>query len=268
MYNGILQASRTILRDEGFTAFWKGNIPAEFLYLAYGGIQFLSYRETNVYLSSFGLTASLPDGIKGAICGATSGGIATAATYPLDLLRTRFAAQGVGEKRVYRSIYHAVTHIYQTEGPRGYFRGLGAGLSQILPNMGLFFGTYTFVHQLLEYSKEKSLIRHPPTGKPWEDAFAGATASLVAKTGVFPLDLVRKRLQVQGPCRGLYVNGEFMPIYEGGVVRTMFEVARLEGIRGLYKGLGVALIKAVPTSAITMWTFGRALKLVEWWEQR
>jgi solute carrier family 25 thiamine pyrophosphate transporter 19 len=33
-----------------------------------------------------------------------------------------------------------------------------------------------------------------------------------------------------------------------------------EGVRGLYRGLVVSLIKAAPASAVTMWTYERALK--------
>jgi solute carrier family 25 thiamine pyrophosphate transporter 19 len=35
---------------------------------------------------------------------------------------------------------------------------------------------------------------------------------------------------------------------------------RKEGARGLYRGLTVSLLKAAPASAVTMWTYERALK--------
>jgi solute carrier family 25 thiamine pyrophosphate transporter 19 len=33
-----------------------------------------------------------------------------------------------------------------------------------------------------------------------------------------------------------------------------------EGVRGLYRGLVVSLVKAAPASAVTMWTYERALR--------
>lgn len=107
---------------------------AEYLYLTYSGIQFLVYQQTRLFL---GLTAELATkkaaaaGISGAsthasqgllvtvplnvmsvvasssavqsfIAGANAGIVATACTYPFDLLRTRFAVQRdvkVGSKR-------------------------------------------------------------------------------------------------------------------------------------------------------------------------
>lgn len=95
---------------------------------------------------------------------------------------------------------------------------------------------------------------------------AGVLASVAAKTAVFPLDLIRKRLQVQGPTRSMYVHGESLPEY-AGVMRTMVKILREEGPRGLYRGLMVSLWKAAPASAITMWTYERALKGMKEWER-
>ena len=40
-----------------------------------------------------------------------------------------------------------------------------------------------------------------------------------------------------------------------------------EGWTGLYRGLGVGLVKSAPASAITMWTYERALKVLKQMEQ-
>lgn len=90
---------------------------AEYLYLTYGGIQFLIYQQTKLLLSRTADLAaqkaksksmagspiqavpSLLTSIAGSstvqsfISGATAGIMATACTYPFDLLRTRFAIQ-------------------------------------------------------------------------------------------------------------------------------------------------------------------------------
>lgn len=105
---------------------------AEYLYLTYSGIQFLVYQQTKVFLKksadmsaqkaaavkSIGSTSSTATAISGTVtgtvvaaplsvfstvagssavqsfvAGANAGIIATACTYPFDLLRTRFAIQ-------------------------------------------------------------------------------------------------------------------------------------------------------------------------------
>lgn len=304
-----LSTMRAIVRQEGLTGLWKGNIPAEMLYVCYGAIQFTTYRSTtqllanleNVTLPAFTLGGGsggvggpdsgwkchrLPTQAESFLAGAVAGGIATATTYPLDLLRTRFAAQGT--EKVYASLVSSVRDIARHEGVPGFFRGCTAAVGQVVPYMGLFFATYETLRPVMSRAVKKfeaghergherghedkggsatttttsssssSLLTIPPGAG---DATAGMLASVLAKTGVFPLDLVRKRLQVQGPTRTRYVYRN-IPEYKG-VWRTMAMIVRTQGVRGLYRGLTVSLIKAAPASAVTMWTYERALGVLQ-----
>ncbi|CRK18336.1 hypothetical protein BN1723_002476 [Verticillium longisporum] len=252
IYKGTLSTLRHILRSEGLPGLWKGNVPAELMYLCYGGIQFTAYRAATQLLRGGGAHGGteddrhLPHAVESFVAGAAAGAAATTATYPLDLLRTRFAAQG--NDRVYASLRGAVAEIYRDEGPRGFFRGLGPGVAQIVPYMGMFFAAY-----------EGFRLHLGALELPWGggDATAGVMASVMAKTAVFPLDLVRKRIQVQGPTRARYVHKN-IPEYQGalGALRTILKV---EGVRGMYRGLVVSLVKAAPGSAVTVWTYERML---------
>ena len=194
------------------------------------------------------LPMTLPNPIATFISGALAGVTATSATYPLDLLRTRFAAQG--PTKVYSSLVSSIRTIHSCEGLPGFFQGLGAGLAQIVPYMGLFFSAYETLRPPLAQLEL-------PLGSG--AAAAGVLASVIAKTGVFPLDLIRKRLQVQGPARERLAGG-MVPVYDKGLWRVGRDIVKKEGWRGLYRGLGVGLLKAAPASAVTMWTYERAMK--------
>ena len=255
LYRGTLQTMRHIVAHEGITGLWKGNIPAELLYVSYAAVQFTAYRSMSMLLQHLrgqgtgaggGSKKSLPHAAESFICGAVGGAAGTAATYPLDLLRTRFAAQG--NDRVYASLRRAVWEIRRDEGPRGFFRGLTPALAQIMPYMGIFFAAYEGLRR--------------PLGPllPWGgggDAAAGVLASVVAKTAVFPLDLARKRIQVQGPTRARYALKDIPEAR--GTLPTLRGILRRAGPRGLYRGLAVSLFKAAPNSAVTMWTYERVL---------
>lgn len=248
MYKGTLNTMKLIIANEGVTGLWKGNVPAELMYVCYSAVQFTTYRTTAQLLQSIS-DNRLPNAAQSFIAGATAGAAATTATYPLDLLRTRFAAQG--NERVYTGLRHAITDIYRDEGPRGFFRGLGPGVAQIVPYMGIFFALYEGLRLPLG-------DLHLPWGGG--DATAGVMASVMSKTAVFPLDLVRKRIQVQGPTRSRYVHKN-IPEYPGAV-HAMRMIFASEGIRGLYRGLTVSLIKAAPGSAVTVWTYERVLRVL------
>lgn len=118
--------------------------------------------------------------------------------------------------------------------------------------MGLFF---TF------YETFKPILHAQPLPLDYlgtADGISGILASVISKTAVYPLDTVRKRLQVQGPSREKYVHRN-IPEYNTGVAGTIRMILRREGLRGMYRGLTVALVKAAPTSAITVWTFERVM---------
>ncbi|EFX04823.1 mitochondrial dicarboxylate carrier protein [Grosmannia clavigera kw1407] len=255
-YKGTLPTMRHIIAHEGLTGLWKGNVPAELMYVCYSAIQFTAYRTATLLVQqAAGGPGVLPPSIESFVSGAAAGAAATTATYPLDLLRTRFAAQG-SKDRVYTNLRHAVREIARDEGLRGFFRGLGPAILQIAPFMGTFFAVY-------EGLRAPLLRAHLADRLPFGggDAAAGAVAAVAAKTAVFPLDLVRKRIQVQGPTRGRYVHKN-IPVYDGSVGRTLRKIARREGIRGLYRGLTVSLLKAAPASTITVWTYERVLHLL------
>jgi len=226
VYKGTLPTLKRILHEEGLTALWKGNIPAELMYVSYSVVQFTTYRSVAVALHNTLGEGKLPHAVESFIAGASAGAVSTTATYPLDLLRTRFAAQG--KQKVYQSLIGSVRDIARNEGHRGFFRGLSAAVGQIIPYMGMFFATYETLRLPLG-------TLQLPFGSG--DATAGVLASVISKTGVFPLDLIRKRLQVQGPTRELYVHKN-IPVYKG-VFKTMQSIIRTEGTRGLYRGLTV-----------------------------
>ncbi|KAI0175605.1 mitochondrial dicarboxylate carrier protein [Hypoxylon sp. FL1284] len=251
VYKGTVRTLRHIVRHEGLTALWKGNVPAEMMYVAYASVQFTAYRSfTQLLRRALGDQRRLPRAAESFVAGAAAGAAATASSYPLDLLRTRFAAQG--NDRVYASLRRAVRAIGRDEGLRGFFRGLAPALASVVPSMGLFFAAYEGARAPL------ARLDLPADAG---DAAAGVLASLLAKTGVFPLDLVRKRIQVQGPTRARYVHKN-IPEY-AGTLRTVRAILAREGVRGLYRGLTVSLFKAAPASAVTMWTYERTLNFLK-----
>lgn len=61
-----------------------------------------------------------------------------------------------------------------------------------------------------------------------QEAIAGFTAGVISKTTLFPLDVIRKRLQVQGPTCAHYLSGT-IPIYPRNPLFTAVMIIRNEG---------------------------------------
>ena len=122
--------------------------------------------------------------------------------------------------------------------------------------MGLFFAFYESLKPIF------AGVKFPLESLGSGDAIAGILSSILAKSMVFPLDTVRKRLQVQGPSRAKYVYRN-IPVYESGVLHTLKAIMAREGRQGLYRGLSVSLVKAAPASAVTMWTYERMMSTLQ-----
>lgn len=241
---GIVSKAREIYRNEGITVFWKGNVPAEFLYLLYGSVQFTTYKYITTLCTQWELGN---ENFKSAVAGSGAGIAATTATYPLDLFRTRFAAN---KSRTRSSITGTIRLIYNAEGLRGFFRGLSPTLLSIAPNMGLFFSLYESSRRLMESTHLDHLIPAP-------ELVAGFAAGTISKSIVFPLDVIRKRMQLQtstfASSQGVITH------YSSNVFKCARQIATQEGITGLYKGYAISLIKSGFSSAVSIWVFELSL---------
>ncbi|XP_022651148.1 mitochondrial thiamine pyrophosphate carrier-like [Varroa jacobsoni] len=225
-YSGIKQACRLILKEEGITAFWKGNIPAQTLSIVYGGIQFygFEYTKNTLYPNRNDLMSNF-------ICGAVGGGMAMTIAHPLDVLRTRLVAQG--EPKTYSGMFNAIVTMRRREGPLAFYKGFFSNILQVTPYNGACFSFYYLFRAIFDD------IPYVPS-----NIASGALAGFAGKTLVYPFDLIKKRLQVQGFQDHTHKFGN----YEGLVscARSVFET---EGPLGFFKGYVPSCMKAMAMSA-------------------
>lgn len=159
--------------------------------------------------------------------GASAACVATTVTYPFDFMRTIFAAQGVPP--VYTSFRALIHSTWKSQGVAGFYRGILPACSQVMPYMGLNFALY---------EKMRAQNYSPTT--------SGAFAGLLSKLVVYPLDTVKKRMQMQTLPRA---SGA-VPMYTSSLdcVRTM---CRDEGVLALYRGTVPSVAKAIVASSST-----------------
>ena len=84
---------------------------------------------------------------------------------------------------------------------------------------------------------------HEDDLRAWQRVGAGAVAGLMAQTAIYPLDVVRRRMQTHEGRGQLYRSP----------LRALRTIAREEGVRrGLYRGLSLTYLKTMPDVAIYM----------------
>lgn len=240
----ILREAYRIAVEEGFRAFWKGNGVTIVHRLPYSSISFYAYEKYKTSLLcmvgmdqtsgniGIGMSTRL-------IAGGAAGVTAASLTYPLDLVRTRLAAQR--NEKYYKGIIHALQTIVRDEGAKGLYKGMGATLLGVGPNIAINFCVYETL---------KSIWAEKRSEAPgiWSSLVFGSVAGIASSTATFPLDLVRRRMQLVGAAGS-------DPVYKSGVMGTFAHIRKVEGWKGLYRGILPEYLKVVPSVGIVFMTY-------------
>ncbi|GAB4831851.1 hypothetical protein Ancab_005866 [Ancistrocladus abbreviatus] len=237
------EASR-VVNEEGIRAFWKGNLVTIAHRLPYSSVSFYSYeRYKNLLQSVPGLESSSENigahFLVRLVGGFLAGITAATVTYPLDLVRTRLAAQT--NVTYYRGIWHALHTISKEEGVFGLYKGLGATLLSVGPNIAISFSVY-------ETLRSQWQLNRPHDSTVLVGLACGSLSGIASSTAIFPLDLVRRRMQLEGA-------GGRARVYNTGVFGTFAHIIRTEGWRGLYRGILPEYYKVVPSVSIVFMTY-------------
>ena len=136
--------TRSIYARQGFISFWNGNlanciraVPKFALDMAikdeiFAALERTRQFDTNQY--SWQLLASL-------ISGATAALVSTVLLYPLDMARTRMAAD-VDEQPQFSGIFDCWRQVYNSQGVTALYRGLWVSLMGDVLYRGLMYGIY------------------------------------------------------------------------------------------------------------------------------
>lgn len=143
-----------------------------------------------------------------------------------------------------------VRDIFHSYGVRGLWLGQTGTLIRETGGSAAWFTTKEFVASLL-VSRRASRSRDLQGGKPdllaWESAFSGACAGAAYNIALFPADTIKSTIQTEAELRPASMSSS-------QVQRSFFSVGkelyRAQGIRGLYAGLGVTVVRSIPSSAI------------------
>ena len=195
----LYSVGRKVLKEEGFLSFWKGNLTSVIHRFPYSAINFTVYDRLRTTFRNLNYTESP---FTRFICGATAGGTACFACYPLDLVRTRLTVikTPVGSS-VYGSISSTVISIIRNEGILGLYRGVLISVSVTTPTFGISFCIYgTVKEKILQWNSSYNIFKESSSGKlsAYGSMLCGAMSGVTSSLIMFPADSIRRRMQVAG----------------------------------------------------------------------
>ncbi|XP_053966014.1 mitochondrial folate transporter/carrier [Anastrepha obliqua] len=150
-YRGMVDALAQIYRNEGIRGLYRGFIPGMFG-VSHGALQFMTYEEMKNHYNTY---RKLPIDTKLATSeylafAAISKLIAAAATYPYQVIRARLQDHHLN----YNGSWDCIKQTWRFEGPRGFYKGMQASLTRVVPATMITFVMYENVsHYLLHRSK-------------------------------------------------------------------------------------------------------------------
>ena len=229
--------ARTLLKKEGWRAFFKGLGPQMIGYCAHSAIRFGVFGNAAANGEELGRTVTAVDrGIGAAVGGAKAGVALSPIISVLELLKCRQQISRQVPQPPLRSVLSQLLH---TEGLRGLCCGYSACLPRNICGNGSMFGIFELLKAYVD-------DQWAPTGLTRGAAciccsvVAGASSWMI----VFPLDVVKTNIvTVVNPAKRLTALQMAQKLWSD------------RGIRGLYRGLGPTMLRSVPVNAVYLPTY-------------
>ena len=185
------------------------------------------------------------------VAGAIAACGAVTATHPFETVKIRLQLQGelqskdVAVKK-YRGVFHGVGVIFKNEGLKGLYRGIGSAyIYQSLLN-GCRLGFY----EPLRATSTKLVFKDDKVQSLGINIFAGAASGVLGAAVGSPFFLVKTRLQSYSPFLPVGTQHGYKNSIDG-----LRKIYGAEGLRGLYRGIGAAMIRTGFGSSVQLPTY-------------
>lgn len=254
----IIKAITSLYRQGGIKSFYVGN----------GLNAFKVFPESSIKFGTFELVKRVMSKIEGVknpqnlsqmatyLAGGISGVMAQFSSYPIDTLKFRIQCAPLDNPlHGNKLLINTAKQMYKEGGLSIFYRGVSVGLIGIFPYTALDLGTFTTLKRW--YIERQAKQMGVPSDKLRLDNLAvlpiGAFSGSVGATIVYPINLLRTRLQAQGTFAHPYRYTGFVDCFK--------QTLRREGYQGLYKGLVPTLAKVIPAVSISYLCYENLKKL-------
>ncbi|KAF7292381.1 Mitochondrial carrier protein [Mycena chlorophos] len=240
----IASAVARIYAEGGLLAFWTGNGLSVAKIFPESAIKFFSYESSKRAFAKYWDHVEDSRDISGVsrfLSGGIGGITSQLSIYPIETLKTQMMSSArdpaLANQFKQPSLMSAARHLWALGGLRAYYRGLTIGLVGVFPYSAIDMSTF----EALKLAYVRS------TGKDEPGVLAllafGSISGSVGATSVYPLNMVRTRLQASG-------SSGHPQTYTGpwDVAARTWE---RDGWRGFYRGLFPTLAKVVPAVSIS-----------------
>jgi len=219
-YKGIVDCFVRIPKEQGFGAFWRGNLANVIRYFPTQALNFaFKDKYQSIFLGGVDKKTQFWRFFAGNLAsGGAAGATSLCFVYPLDFARTRLAADvGKAGNREFTGLGNCLTTIFKKDGLKGLYGGFGVSVQGIIIYRAAFFGLY---------DTAKGMTGKTNIFVSWAIAQCVTTVSGIIS---YPFDTVRRRLMMQAGRK----SGD---ILYSGTIDCWRKIAAQEGTGAFFKG--------------------------------
>jgi solute carrier family 25 (adenine nucleotide translocator) protein 4/5/6/31 len=236
-YSGIGDCFSRVIKSEGVTSLWRGNVANVIRYFP---TQALNFAFKDQYKRMFAMDKK-KDGYWWWFGGNLASGGAAGATsllfvYSLDFARTRLAndaksaGKGGGERQ-FNGLVDVYRKTLKTDGIAGLYRGFNISVVGIIVYRGLYFGIFDSVKPIIPAEYQSNFLVTFMLG--WAITIGAGLAS-------YPIDTIRRRMMM--------TSGE--AVKYSGSLDCAKQILAKEGFASMFKGAGANVLRAVAGAGV------------------
>ncbi|XP_065858662.1 S-adenosylmethionine carrier 1, chloroplastic/mitochondrial [Euphorbia lathyris] len=204
--------------------------------------------------------------------GGIAGAFGEGMMHPVDTIKTRIQSQAIfSGSQSQKSIRQMVRAVWAADGMRGFYRGIGPGVTGSLATGATYFG---FIESTKKWIEES----HPNLGGHWAHFIAGGIGDTLGSFVYVPCEVIKQRMQVQGTITSwteatmkanVHVNsGKQMYGYYSGMFQAAKSILKEQGPRGLYAGYWSTLARDVPYAGLMVMFYEGLKDLTEYGKKK
>ncbi|KAM1077796.1 hypothetical protein ACFX2I_024937 [Malus domestica] len=174
------------------------------------------------------------------VAGGVGGMAGVVSGYPLDTLRI------LQQNSHSASAFSILRNVVSAEGPVALYRGMTAPLAAVTFQNAIVFQVYSILSRTCDPSVS---TKDPPSykGVYLGGIGTGAIQSLILS----PVELVKIRLQLQTDAK----SKPHQLQSPKGPIDVAKSIMRAEGLRGIYRGLSITVLRDAPSFGFYFWTY-------------
>jgi len=185
------------------------------------------------------------------VAGGIAGCGAVSVTHPFETIKIRLQLQGELQAksthpRLYRGVFHGMSAVLKNEGVRGLYRGLGCAYTYQLVLNGSRLGFY----EPLRSNVARNVFGDAGVQSLPVNLFSGAMSGVIGAVLGSPFFLVKTRLQSFSPSLPVGTQHKYRNAIDG-----LRQIYGTEGVKGLYRGVGPAMIRTGFGSSVQLPTY-------------